>query len=154
MQQPCLNDSSQTYYYNVPEIIELEDCSNTVFPACGTAYPNKVSNLTIPDGDSVTIIPNYEEDCSLVCFGENLLGSCLPVQVKLEDEEGSIELLETMGVEDGNCIVNFTIISEGPDYPGSEGTYFSCNVPLLKQCLILVVYLELVLLQICLGKQL
>jgi hypothetical protein len=107
------------------------NCSDFVLPDCGEAYPNDVSDVQkkFNDGSSITF-PNYDEDCSLVCFGENLLSSCEEGNVTLRDGLGSLEVLYSKGVINGSCKLEYKVIEENPSEPGSAGTYLRCPVPM------------------------
>ena len=89
---------------------------------CGIAYPDNVSKENISVGDGIKVISNFEEDNSLVCFGNNLISGCGSAKLILRDGKGSEELMESSVVEGGNCSIRYEILRESSDEPGSEGT--------------------------------
>jgi len=131
--KPELEEICEEELQNIPNITlfpKIVNCSGFTLPDCGNAYPNNVSNIQrILDGELLTF-PDFDEDCSLVCFGKNLLDSCDIANVSLKDGFGSSELFQSLGVKDGRCGLRYEVIDENPDEPGSQGLYLNCPIPL------------------------
>ncbi|MEA3414356.1 MAG: hypothetical protein U9Q99_02420 [Nanoarchaeota archaeon] len=93
----------------------LQDCSKSIAPNCGYAYPGMVLD--------------FNEDCALNCFGENFFNGCSLGKVYLEGSDGSSIFLESFGMEEEKCIIELTIIKPDEEFPELEGKDLKCNIP-------------------------
>jgi len=93
-----------------------EECIDYALPDCGTSF--------------LDVVPLYEEDCGLVCFGKNLLENCEETNLTFTYEDGSKEVFQSLGSDSENCFLKHEILIESPDFPGSQGVYLECPISL------------------------
>ncbi len=129
--QNCLFSKTKPFYvsYNDTGVsVPKTYCDGPTAPDCGVAYPGDVSEVVFQKDGGEMRIPNYDEDCSLVCFGENLLDDCSVAEVNLEDGDG-VQVMQVLGLNNGLCEMRLDVLSS-IEYPELANTYLTCPVPL------------------------
>jgi hypothetical protein len=93
------------------------------FINCGESILNEIP-LSSFEGFEYS---DYDQDNSLLCFGQNLLNTINLSEIKITDEDNSIQKMTILSKNDNSCTIKMEIITPAEGLEDLNGTYLECS---------------------------